>query len=106
MGFVKHPASRRSWQVGGATCQLRGEVGRLQAQHPSFAAKLACWGRNLNVLIQGESGTGKEVTVKAIYCNSGLAGQLVSVNCAALPPDLVESELFGHERGSFTGQFE
>ncbi len=57
----------------------------------------------LNVLIQGESGTGKEVTVKAIYCNSGLAGQLVSVNCAALPPDLVESELFGHEKGSFTG---
>ena len=58
----------------------------------------------LNVLIQGESGTGKEVTVKAIYCNSGLAGHLVPVNCATLPPDLAESELFGHEKGSFTGQ--
>ena len=57
----------------------------------------------LNVLIQGESGTGKEETVKAIYCNSGLSGKFVVVNCAALPRDLVESELFGHEKGSFTG---
>ena len=55
------------------------------------------------VLIQGETGTGKEVISRAVHELSGRKGKLISVNCAAIPSELLESELFGHEKGSFTG---
>ena len=55
------------------------------------------------VLVLGETGTGKELVARAVHKFSGRTGALVPVNCGAIPEDILESELFGHEKGSFTG---
>ncbi len=62
---------------------------------------------NSRVLILGESGSGKELVAHVLHENSGRAGKpFIEMNCAAIPQELIESELFGHEKGSFTGAFE
>src|SRR5260370_16479514 len=64
-------------------------------------AQVAC--SNTTVLITGESGTGKELVAHAVQINSPRAcAAFIKVNCGALPEELIESELFGHERGAFT----
>ncbi len=82
-------------------------VGRSAVMRRVFdqARLVARW--NTTVLIRGETGTGKELIANAIHYNSPRArNALVKLNCAALPENLLESELFGHERGAFTGAVE
>ena len=78
------------------------------AQSPAMTKVLKLAGRaaqsNIPILIDGESGTGKEVMARAIrYNSSRKEGAFITVNCGAMPANLVESILFGHEKGSFTG---
>ena len=79
-------------------------VGRSQAMQEVYKAIGQVAPQDVNVLILGESGTGKEMIARAIYQHSRRSkGPFLAINCAALPESLLESELFGHERGSFTG---
>jgi len=88
---VRLPAARVLVGEHPQTVQLRALIERLART-------------DATVLITGESGTGKEVVARAIHSLSGrLAHPFVPVNCAAIPHELLESEMFGHERGAFTG---
>lgn len=79
-------------------------VGCCEAMQQVFKAIGRVAEQNVTVLIQGESGTGKELVARAIYQHGvRSAGQFLAVNCAALSETLLESELFGHEKGAFTG---
>lgn len=102
--------------VNAANAQVSSDSGRMPPDHIIFGRskhmqevrqkveKVAC--ADIPILIQGESGTGKEVIAKFIHTLSSWAeGPLVKVNCPAIPGTLLESELFGYERGAFTGAY-
>lgn len=95
-------------EIGQLRAQLRDHstyfniLSKNQRMHVIFELIKNIAASNTTVLIEGETGTGKEVIAKAIHEASGRSGPLVAVNCAALPETLLESELFGHEKGSFT----
>ena len=97
-------ALERQLQYKGSVGELVGGTGRMQeifSLLQQSAPSKAC------VLISGESGTGKELVAKTIHALSPRRnGPFVAINCAALPETLIESELFGHEKGSFTGASE
>ena len=83
---------------------LGGIVGGSPAMQQIFKAVGKVAGTDLTVLLRGESGTGKELIARAVHENSRRKGRsFVPVNCAAIPRELLESELFGHEKGAFTG---
>ncbi|EMI40726.1 sigma-54-dependent transcriptional regulator [Rhodopirellula sp. SWK7] len=78
-------------------------VGRCKAMKEVYKAIGRVASQNLTVLLQGESGTGKEVVAQAIYHHSARStGPFQAINCAAIPDALLESEIFGHEKGAFT----
>tara|TARA_R110002049_G_scaffold305056_1_gene501035 strand:+ start:82964 stop:84382 length:1419 start_codon:yes stop_codon:yes gene_type:complete len=78
-------------------------VGRCQAMQEVYKSIGRVASQNITVLLLGESGTGKEVVAQAIYHHSARAkGPFQAINCAAIPDALLESEIFGHERGAFT----
>ena len=103
------------------TIRLRKEVRTLQEKHlkehmPCFIAesnaiqdvmefiKMVAQSPDTPILIMGETGTGKELLASAIHCNSpNFKAPFATVNCAAIPKDLIESELFGYEKGAFSG---
>ncbi|MBK6769779.1 MAG: sigma-54-dependent Fis family transcriptional regulator [Ardenticatenales bacterium] len=89
----KHPSDGEPW-VGGDTAAMR-EVERRVASFAPF---------DIGVLILGRNGTGKDMLAEEIHRRSPRGGRkMVAVNCAAIPRDLLESQLFGHEKGSFSG---
>jgi DNA-binding NtrC family response regulator len=96
--------NRRLREEVGRRWSTSSLLGQSRAMQPVFEQIAAVAASDSTVLLIGESGTGKELAARAIHWNgSRRARAFVAVNCAAIPDNLLESELFGHERGAFTG---
>jgi len=99
-----HQVAERTQIPISAREKFGGLVGRSVAMRTVFAMLERCAGTDSTILLEGETGTGKEATAEAIHEESRRAdGPFVVVDCGAIPSNLLESELFGHEKGSFTG---
>lgn len=99
-GSLQHLAARSPQEVAG----FEDIVGQSQAIRLAVGRAQKAAIRDVPVLILGESGTGKEMFARAIHAASHRKGEpFVAINCAAMPKDLLESELFGHAKGAFTG---
>ena len=85
------------------SCTFGEIVGQCSAMQDLFEKIRRLAETNVDVLILGETGTGKELVARSVHQRSGRHGRFVPVDCGAIPEDLLESELFGHERGAFTG---
>ncbi|NLI78140.1 MAG: sigma 54-interacting transcriptional regulator [Candidatus Riflebacteria bacterium] len=100
---VSH-GEERAAPAAGQAARFQGIIGQSEKMQSMFSCIEKISGSTLSVLIQGESGTGKELVAHAIHANSPRAQQnFIPVNCGALPDSIIESELFGHEKGAFTG---
>jgi DNA-binding NtrC family response regulator len=103
--FLRIQAEGQPWEVAPSQARRFGElVGESLAMRELFAVLEHVAPTDTTVLIQGETGTGKEVVARALHeASARRKGPFVAVDCGALPEGLVESELFGHVRGAFTG---
>ncbi|MEX1024410.1 MAG: sigma-54 dependent transcriptional regulator [Planctomycetota bacterium] len=87
----------------GGTWRFEGLISRSQKMWNIFETCVRTAGTDASVLILGETGTGKELIARAIHSRSGRKGPFVPLNCGAVPDTLIDSELFGHTAGAFTG---
>ena len=107
--IADHPAPRQAANKTGATSQPRpgqvaGMVGNCPAMQTLFEHIRKVAPTDSTVLVLGETGTGKEIVARSVHSHSMRGDKiLISVNCAAIPDTLIESELFGYEKGAFTG---
>ena len=101
---IEHHHRQRHAAEGADEQQVPEIVGEAPAMQEVFRAIGRLSRSNITVLISGESGTGKELVARALHRHSPRAdGPFIAINIAAIPKELLESELFGHERGAFTG---
>jgi len=94
---------QRAWRDTPAVEGIEGLVGSSDAMRHVLQTIRQVAPTDASVLVTGESGTGKELVAKALHDLSGRKGPFVAINCGAVPSELLASQLFGHERGSFTG---